>query len=251
MQPHDEYRRPPTSSVSAVTVFILGLFSVLACGLFTGLPAWLMGEQALRQINDGVGNSSDRSLVQAGRILGMIGTAISSVFVCVYLMAVNEAAGAAEASRRAATSQIVGAAEASRDMFTLPAGEAGQGKIPEPVPQGVDLVAEPKAYAATNRMRLIDLVRKFHDDSPELCNKDIALHFKQLYETDGPDSKLPTPPHGCGEYTFIGTKDSFLVKDGCGSLRTTLHPKPQSPKTKTQSNPSATWPAGMGITPEG
>ncbi|MGB4810591.1 MAG: DUF4190 domain-containing protein, partial [Candidatus Phosphoribacter baldrii] len=55
-------------------ILILGILSIVLCGLPTGLFAWVMGRKALREIDASGQLYSNRGMVQAGMITGIIGT---------------------------------------------------------------------------------------------------------------------------------------------------------------------------------
>jgi len=59
------------SSSNATLILVLGILSLVCCGLL-GPVAWIMGNNAMRDIDAGIGNPNDRGLVVAGRILGVI-----------------------------------------------------------------------------------------------------------------------------------------------------------------------------------
>lgn len=61
-------------SANGVLILILGIISFVGFGCLTGIPAWIMGNNALAQIDRGEADSSERGLVNAGRILGMVAT---------------------------------------------------------------------------------------------------------------------------------------------------------------------------------
>lgn len=54
------------------TILILGILSLVMCGLFTAIPAWIMGNADLRKMDAGRMDPSGRGITQAGRIIGMI-----------------------------------------------------------------------------------------------------------------------------------------------------------------------------------
>ena len=53
-------------------ILVLGILSIVICG-FLGIPAWIMGNTDLKEIDSGQMDSTGRSLTNAGRICGMIG----------------------------------------------------------------------------------------------------------------------------------------------------------------------------------
>jgi hypothetical protein len=61
------------------TILILGILSLVCCGLFTGIPAIIMGKNALAEIDAAPGRYTNRGTVKAGYICGIIGTALSAL----------------------------------------------------------------------------------------------------------------------------------------------------------------------------
>ena len=57
------------------TILILGVLSLVCCGLFTGIPAIIMGKKALEESNKAHYNNV--AIIRAGWICGIIGTALS------------------------------------------------------------------------------------------------------------------------------------------------------------------------------
>jgi Domain of unknown function (DUF4190) len=58
----------------ATNAFWLGVFSLLCCGLFTGIPAIYVGAQALSDIEASRGRLVGRGTAWVGIVLGIIGT---------------------------------------------------------------------------------------------------------------------------------------------------------------------------------
>jgi hypothetical protein len=71
------------SSSNATLILVLGILSLVCCGLL-GPVAWIMGNNALRDIDAGLGNPNDRGLVVAGRILGIIATMLLVLVILIY-----------------------------------------------------------------------------------------------------------------------------------------------------------------------
>ena len=66
---------------------ILGLVSVAVCALFApilGIPAWVMGNNALVEIDANPAAYTNRGTVQAGRICGIIATALFGALIALY-----------------------------------------------------------------------------------------------------------------------------------------------------------------------
>ena len=57
-------------------------------GCLTGLPAWIIGNQSLQAIDSGQADPSERGLVQAGRIMGMVMTLLALIVVAFWVLAV-------------------------------------------------------------------------------------------------------------------------------------------------------------------
>jgi hypothetical protein len=72
-----QYAAAPPHHPRAVLILVLGILSLVCCGLVTGIAAWIMGNSALREIDASGGAIGGRGMVQAGRICGIIGTALS------------------------------------------------------------------------------------------------------------------------------------------------------------------------------
>jgi len=53
-------------------ILVLGILGIVMCGIFTAIPAWIMGNTDLAEMNAGTMDSSGRGLTNAGRIMGMI-----------------------------------------------------------------------------------------------------------------------------------------------------------------------------------
>lgn len=63
---------PMRRSANGAVILVLGILGWAGLGIFTALPAWIMGNQSLRMIETGQADAAELGLVQAGRILGMI-----------------------------------------------------------------------------------------------------------------------------------------------------------------------------------
>ena len=73
----------------AITILVLGILSLVACQVL-GPFAWVMGNRALVEIDAARGSLGGRDMVNAGRICGMVGTALlvlSVVFLLIWLLA--------------------------------------------------------------------------------------------------------------------------------------------------------------------
>lgn len=69
------YPSVPANHPRAVTILVLGILGLVCCGVL-GIVAWVMGNTALREIDASGGRIGGRGMVQAGRICGIVATAL-------------------------------------------------------------------------------------------------------------------------------------------------------------------------------
>lgn len=81
--PQPPYGGAPQDHPRGTTILVLGILSLVCCGLFTGIPAIVMGKSALAEIDAQGVPAANRGNVKAGYICGIIGTALSVVGVIV------------------------------------------------------------------------------------------------------------------------------------------------------------------------
>jgi hypothetical protein len=83
--PHPGYYASPSPDhPQATTILVLGILSIICCGLFTGIPAIVMGRSALAEIDASPGRYGSRGSVKAGLVCGIIGTAWSALMILIY-----------------------------------------------------------------------------------------------------------------------------------------------------------------------
>ncbi len=70
----------------AVLALILGIISIVLCSL-TGPFAWWLGKKEVEAIDAGLRSPDNRGSAQAGKILGIIGTALIVVSILVVILA--------------------------------------------------------------------------------------------------------------------------------------------------------------------
>ena len=80
--PSDQNRYPEASQ--ATTVLVLGILSLVICQVL-GPFAWVMGNRELEAIDSGRRPPDNRGTANAGRILGIIGTAFLAIGVIALL----------------------------------------------------------------------------------------------------------------------------------------------------------------------
>jgi hypothetical protein len=83
-----------------VLILVLGILSFVLCGIFTAIPAWVMGSGDLKAMDAGQMDPSGRGLTQAGKICGMIGTLLFVAGAVAALLFFLLAAGGAALQQR-------------------------------------------------------------------------------------------------------------------------------------------------------
>lgn len=71
---------------SAGTILTLGILSLFCCGIILAPIAWVMGNRALGLIDNGNADPNERSVVVAGRALGIIGTFVWVIYLIVWMI---------------------------------------------------------------------------------------------------------------------------------------------------------------------
>ena len=62
-------------------ILVLGILSLVCCGLFTGIPAWIMGSSDLKEMDAQTMDSEGRGTTNGGRICGIIGCILSIIAI--------------------------------------------------------------------------------------------------------------------------------------------------------------------------
>ena len=75
--PPPQYGGAPQEHPRGTLILVLGILSIVCCGLFTGIPAIIMGRTALSEIDAQPYPAPNRGTVKAGYICGIVGTALS------------------------------------------------------------------------------------------------------------------------------------------------------------------------------
>jgi hypothetical protein len=71
-------------SANGGTILTLGIVSFFCFGIILGPVAWVMGNSALKLIDSGQADPSERGNVSAGRICGIISTCMNGLFLVIY-----------------------------------------------------------------------------------------------------------------------------------------------------------------------
>lgn len=75
--PGDQDFRPHRGAL----ILVLGVLSLVLFGIFTGLPACILGWNDLRAMNEGRMDPEGRGMTQVGAILGAVGSALTLLMV--------------------------------------------------------------------------------------------------------------------------------------------------------------------------
>ncbi len=78
---------PPPRHPQATTVLILGILGIVLCGVLAPF-AWVMGGNAMKEIRANPGKFSGDGEINAGRILGIIGTVLLVLAVIFFAVAI-------------------------------------------------------------------------------------------------------------------------------------------------------------------
>jgi hypothetical protein len=69
----------PGNHPRATLILVLGILSIPCCGLFTGIPAIILGNTAKKEIAASGGTIGGSGAVNGGYICGIIGTVLSII----------------------------------------------------------------------------------------------------------------------------------------------------------------------------
>jgi hypothetical protein len=86
--PPGQFPVPPVAPTSgkAVTSLVLGIVSIVMCGLFLGIPAMIVSRQAKREIAESRGTIGGGGMATAGFVTGLIGTIWSVVAAIIFVL---------------------------------------------------------------------------------------------------------------------------------------------------------------------
>ncbi len=80
------YGGVPRAHPQGTTILVLGILGIVICGILAPI-AWVMGNNAIKEIDRNPSAYSNRGTVNAGRILGIIGTVLWAIGIIVTLAA--------------------------------------------------------------------------------------------------------------------------------------------------------------------
>lgn len=89
--PYGQQPQGPTGTNNkAIWALVLGILSILCCGIVAGIPALILGRSAKAEIDASGGAQTGRGLAQAGFILGIISIVWTIVAIILYATGVLE-----------------------------------------------------------------------------------------------------------------------------------------------------------------
>ena len=71
----------------AVASLVLGVMSFMGGVFLTGIPAWILGKVAIKEVDAGRGTEADRQMGRIGVILGKLAVLISVVCIVIAVVA--------------------------------------------------------------------------------------------------------------------------------------------------------------------
>jgi hypothetical protein len=75
---------PPPEASQAVTVLVLGILSIVVCGIL-GPVAWKLGNDELAAVAAGRRPAENLGMAQAGRICGIVGTCFLGIAILFFI----------------------------------------------------------------------------------------------------------------------------------------------------------------------
>ena len=81
------YAQPQTNKKS-IWALVLGILSLICCGLIAGIPALILGNAAKKEIGASGGAQTGAGMAQAGVILGIISIVLSVLYIILLIAGV-------------------------------------------------------------------------------------------------------------------------------------------------------------------
>src|SRR5690348_16290554 len=86
--PYNQYSYPPyvpepPATSKATLALVLGIVGLTVCPGAASIPAWIIGREAVKEIDASGGQLGGRSMAMAGKITGIVGTALAALGILV------------------------------------------------------------------------------------------------------------------------------------------------------------------------
>lgn len=78
--------QPMGDHPKAQTAMILGILGLVCCGIFTAIPAYIIGNNAVKEIDASGGQYGGRGMANAGKILGLIGIILTVIWIILVII---------------------------------------------------------------------------------------------------------------------------------------------------------------------
>jgi hypothetical protein len=141
--PYQSYPPRYPESGRGILILVCGIFSLVCFGPFTGIPAWVMGNTDLRKIKENIISPSEYGYINAGKILGIIGTFLFLISVVLGITVVVGSdlfnAVAVDTNRNAVVSDMNHIGRLALEYYKTPESQGGGGnsysgfKIPDKI----------------------------------------------------------------------------------------------------------------------
>jgi hypothetical protein len=82
-QGYPQYTPEPPATSKATTALVLGIVGLTVCVGVASIPAWIIGNDALKEIDASNGALGGRTFAQAGKVMGIIGTVLGALSIVV------------------------------------------------------------------------------------------------------------------------------------------------------------------------
>ena len=86
-QPPYGYNQPSQgTSTNAILALVFGILSYIACGLFSAIPAWIIGKNEIANISRGESSESNKTMATIGMWLGIVNVILCAIAIIVLLI---------------------------------------------------------------------------------------------------------------------------------------------------------------------
>jgi hypothetical protein len=76
---YGHYTPEPPATSKATLALVLGIVGLTVCPGAASIPAWIIGNEAIKEIDSSNGAAGGRSMAVAGRVTGIIGTVLGGL----------------------------------------------------------------------------------------------------------------------------------------------------------------------------
>ena len=80
------YQQVPQNDQKAVWSLVLGIMSLICCGIFAAIPAVILGHMSVKDIDQSGGWLTGKEMAVAGMVMGYIIVAITILIIIAYII---------------------------------------------------------------------------------------------------------------------------------------------------------------------